>query len=464
MIQDTRLRPLNDLEPAKHGKHILYWMQQSQRASFNPALEHAIELANERDLPVLVAFVLWDAHADGTARSYAFMLEGLRDVAERLDERRIGFTIRRGHPPEVIGGLSGDAAVVVCDRGYLRLQKRWRKELGEGASCRVDEVEGDVVVPVETVSDKSEYAARTIRPKLHRVWDDYLIDVSDGEVGMDGRRVAPMSDVDPDDVASTLGALGVDDRVPPVTWLTGGTGEARRRLSSFIRRKLDGVDRLRSEPAAAQVSTMSPYLHFGQISPVEIALKVRRAKSGSRDDHATFLEELIVRRELSMNRVAFEPGYDRYRALPDWARATLSAHRGDRREHMYSRSQLEAAETHDRWWNAAMREMVHTGYMHNYMRMYWAKKILEWSNTPEHAFRTALYLNNRYFIDGRDANSYANVGWCFGLHDRPWKERPIFGKVRYMSASGLERKFDMAAYERAVDRAVKRERRAGGGD
>jgi deoxyribodipyrimidine photo-lyase len=181
---------------------------------------------------------------------------------------------------------------------------------------------------------------------------------------------------------------------------------------------------------------------------------VRGARSGARQDRESYLEELIVRRELAMNFVHFHPDYDRYRCLPGWAQRTLAEHRDDPRDPVYTRRQLEAAETHDEYWNAAMREMVHTGYMHNYMRMYWAKKIVEWTNTPEGAFDTALYLNNKYFLDGRDPNSYANVAWVFGLHDRPWTERPVFGKVRYMNANGLRRKFDMASYLYVVDRLV----------
>ena len=170
------------------------------------------------------------------------------------------------------------------------------------------------------------------------------------------------------------------------------------------------------------------------------------AKSGTREDKQAFLEELIVRRELAVNFVYFESDYDSYKCLPGWAKETLKAHGDDPRPHRYTRDQMEHAETHDAAWNAAMAEMRITGYMHNYMRMYWGKKILEWTNTPQYAYTTALYLNNKYFIDGRDPNSYANVGWLFGLHDRPWKERPVFGKVRFMSEDGLKRKFDIAAY------------------
>ena len=190
---------------------------------------------------------------------------------------------------------------------------------------------------------------------------------------------------------------------------------------------------------------------------MEIGLKVCAASGGRDADRDSYLEELIVRRELAANFVHFQPDYGSYSCLPEWARKTLEEHRDDPREHVYTKSEMEKAQTHDRYWNAAMREMVHTGFMHNYMRMYWGKKILEWCRTPEYAFRTALELNNRYFLDGRDMSSYANVAWCFGLHDRGWTEREIFGKVRYMNDRGLERKFDMEGYRKRVDDLVARE-------
>src|SRR5512135_2025636 len=196
---------------------------------------------------------------------------------------------------------------------------------------------------------------------------------------------------------------------------------------------------------------MSRHLHFGQISPLYVALQIREAGSHN-EDRAAYLEELVVRRELAHHFVHFTEDYDRYTGLPGWARATLDEHRDDERPHLYTQAQLDAAETRDPYWNAALREMKHTGYMHNHMHMYWGKKILEWSRTPESAYRVVLELNNRYFLDGRDPASFANVAWIFGLHDRPWPERPIYGTIRSMTAGGLERKAAMAAY---VDRVAK---------
>ena len=199
----------------------------------------------------------------------------------------------------------------------------------------------------------------------------------------------------------------------------------------------------RNQPQTDDISHMSPYLHFGQLSPLYLALQIKAAASRLKEAQEAYLEELIVRRELAMNFVNYTPKYDSYACLPQWAQKTLTQHRKDPREYVYTRSRLEEAETHDEYWNAAMREMKITGFMHNYMRMYWGKKILEWSKTPEHAFRTTLAINNKYFLDGRDPNSYAGVAWVFGVHDRAWFERPMFGKIRYMAASGLERKCDI---------------------
>jgi deoxyribodipyrimidine photo-lyase len=431
-------------------------MQQSQRAAGNPALEHAIRIANQRGLPLLAGFGLMDDYPEANRRHYAFMLQGLAEVERALRARGIGFVIRKGAPDAVALALAGTAAAVVCDRGYLRHQKAWRARVAKQASCPVVQVEGDVVVPVEVASDKSESAARTLRPKLQRVWDDWLRPLD--ETPLDhGWQLGIESEVDLSDVDKALDGLNLDRSVAPVRRFRGGTGAARERLAGFREASLAGYGAGRSEPGAFQCSLLSPYLHLGQISPVEIGLAVRAAEAGSQHDRGSYLEELIVRRELSMNFVSYTPDYDQYQSLPGWAQATLRAHRDDPREQRYSARQLERAETHDVHWNTAMREMVHTGYMHNYMRMYWAKKILEWSGTPEHAFRTALQLNNRYFLDGRDANSYANVAWTFGLHDRPWPERPVFGKVRSMTAQGLERKFDMKSYRYAVERLVAQE-------
>lgn len=454
MIQNTRIQNLNEHTRRPAGAYVLYWMQEAQRARGNAALEMAIRGANRYGLPVVVCFCLMDGYPEANARHYAFMLDGLSDCAKELETRGIAFVIRHGMPVDVALSLSQNAAAVICDRSYMSAQREWRRMLAEAATCPVVQVETEVVVPVDVASDKSEYAARTIRPRVHRVWDEYLVALDETEPEIRADALTLESDFDPTDPSGVLAALDLDRTVKPVKRFRGGRVAALEMLNRFLDDVLDGYAKGRNEPSAAQTSFLSPYLHFGHISPVEMALAARDSGIGATEDRGSFIEELVVRRELAMNYANFAPGFETYDALPDWAKKTLSEHAGDEREYVYTSDVLEACKTHDTHWNDAMREMVHTGFMHNYMRMYWAKKILEWSATPEDAFNTTLALNNKYFLDGRDPNSYANVAWCFGLHDRAWTERPVFGKIRYMNANGLNRKFDMAAYRAFVDRAV----------
>lgn len=451
MLLPERVNRLNGAPARSDGRYVLYWMQQAQRAHGNHALELAISLGHERGLPVVVGFGLMDEYPEANERHYAFMLEGLAETAAALERRRIRFVLRRGSPERVAVGLARDAALVVCDMGHLRHQRAWRRSVAAAAGCQVLAVETDLVVPLAVASDKLEVAARTLRPKLHRALDRFLVPLDEQEVARPSIDLDLPSDGDPRDVGGLLASLRIDRSVGRVSRFRGGLSEARRRLARFVEEALPGYGAGRSDPAAPRCSNLSPYLHFGQIGPLEVALAARGAAKAASEDRASFLEELIVRRELAHNFVAHCDPYDSYLGVPDWARRTLAAHAGDARPHLYDESTLVAGRTHDRYWNAAMREMRETGYMHNYMRMYWGKKILEWSPSPEQAFATALRLNNRYFLDGRDANSFTGVAWCFGRHDRPWAERPVFGTVRYMNAAGLERKFDMDVYVRWTD-------------
>lgn len=456
MIEDARIQCLNDDPPHDGGEYVLYWMQQSQRAKFNHALEHAARIANECGLPLVVGFGLTEKYPEANERHFAFMLEGLAETERELRTRRIRMVVRRGPPPEAALELGKRATVIVCDRGYLRHQRRWRKDVARKAGRQVIQVEGDAVVPVEVASDKAEFAARTIRPRLERQRGAFLRGMSESRLQRSSLGLELPDGMDISDPEKVLKRLKLDRSVARVEWLRGGTGEARARLRRFLSGALDGYHDARNDPVSPRCSTLAPYLHFGQISPIEVARKVTTAKTPSKADKEAFLEELIVRRELAINHVYFRRNYDRYETLPDWARKSLAKHKRDKRPHRYARKSFELSKTHDDYWNAAMTEMRITGYLHNHLRMYWGKKILEWSSTPESAFKTALYLNNKYFLDGRDPSSYANVAWIFGLHDRPWQERKIFGKVRYMNAQGLERKFDVEAYVEAVrERALK---------
>jgi deoxyribodipyrimidine photo-lyase len=440
---------LNDRSLQK-GRFVLYWMQASQRAEYNHALEYAVRQANEQKLPVVVLFVLTDRFPEAKLRHYTFMLEGLKEVKGRLEERGISFLVLRGSPDKEVARVSRQASMVVTDCGYLHIQRDWRMKVAENALCPVIQVESDVVVPVEAACPKEAYSAAVLRPKINSQLRKYLAPLAKTQVkqtlgrldfaGLDLKKSIP----------TILTSLSIDRTVQPVSHFRGGTLEAKRLLENFIAHKLKDYGELRSDPSLDCVSHMSPYLHFGQISPLYIAMQVQEAGRIPSKTREAYLEELIVRRELAMNFAHYNPAYDSFRAIPDWAKRTLKGHQKDKREYVYSQDELEKGRTHDPYWNAAQKEMIVTGKMHNYMRMYWGKKILEWCASPEEAFRIAVDLNNKYELDGRDPNSFTGVAWCFGKHDRPWGERKIFGQVRYMNDAGLRRKFKIDDYVKKI--------------
>lgn len=449
MIGEGRVKPLNRWA-TRDGRYVLYWMQASQRAETNHALEYAALVANELQKPLLVFFGITGGYPEANERHYAFMIEGLREVRRALEKRGIDMVVQHRSPDEGAADLASDACLVVVDRGYTRIQREWRRRVASRIDCPLVQVESDVVVPVEEASPKEEYSAATLRRKLSGCLGKYLVPLGKTVLRKEFSP-ARIDRFDVEDVDAALTRLPLDRSVTAPKGeraLRGGTKSAKALLGDFLARRLDGYTEARNDPTADATSRMSPYLHFGQISPLYIALRVMETGSRGKD---AYLEELIVRRELSMNFVFYNDRYDRYESLPEWCRKTLSKHRKDKKEYRYGIREFEKAKTHDPYWNAAQKEMVVTGKMHGYMRMYWGKKILEWAESPEDAYRIALLLNNRYELDGRDPNGFAGVAWCFGKHDRPWGERPVFGTIRYMNDRGLRRKFDADAYVRRVD-------------
>ncbi|MFW5694094.1 MAG: deoxyribodipyrimidine photo-lyase [Alkalispirochaeta sp.] len=453
MAQDQRVTFLNSRSvPRRPG--VAYWMQASVRSRYNHALEYAVHLANHRGAPLQVFFALSPGYPDAALRHYWFLVQGLQDVASNLRERGIPFAVLLGDAPEVAGTIAGRVGTVVTDRGYTRIQRQWRTTVADQIDCPLVQVESNVVVPVHAVSEKQEWSAATLRKKIHPLLETYLH--TPPEVSYQSGDAVPtiipagyfpivdVADITtPDQVAHLF---SVDTAIGPVSEFTGGEESARTRLNTFLNHRLSGFNELRNVPDRDHTSHLSPYLHFGHISPVEIVLSAREQVDsvlgeGAREDVDAFVEELVVRRELAMNYTEFNPQYDRFSGLPGWARTTLMEHSGDERPAHYSPRQLESAETDDPYWNACQRELVQRGAMHGYMRMYWGKKILEWMDDPPEAMHLAITLNDRYELDGRDPNGYAGVAWCFGAHDRGWPERPVFGKVRYMNANGLARKF-----------------------
>lgn len=449
MRPHPRVRVLRDGDPIAEGRCVLYWMQRSQRGLDNPALNLAIALGNVLRKPVLAVFGLTGNYPGAQRRHYRFLIEGLVDAEADLAAKGVPLVVRLGPPPEVVKALVHEArpAILISDENLVRAAQAWRESLGRELEIPFRCVDADVIVPT-SLFPREEYAARTIRPKVHRVLEEYLVPLPslNARVRWDPGEVPAGI---PIDVRGLLGELKVGG-IGEVEGYRGGTREALARLGRFVSERLGRYATDRNEPIPYSTSELSAHLHFGQIGPHTIALAAMKEAAG-RENIDGFIEELVVRRELAINFVARNPRYDSLEGCPEWARATLRAHAEDPRPYLYTAAQFEAAETHDPLWNAAQREMVLAGRMHNYLRMYWAKKILEWSPDAETAFAIALDLNDRYEMDGRDPNGYTGIAWAIGgKHDRPWPERPIYGTVRSMSYDSTRRKFDSEGYIRWV--------------
>ncbi len=433
----------------KKNKYIIYWMQSAQRVKENPALNYAVSKANDLEVPLIVFFNLSDQFPDANLRHYYFMLEGLKDVKSELKERGIGFVIKKGKPADNLKPLTKKAIMLISERGYLNQERSWRKQVAQVIDCRFILINTNTIVPVDIATDKEEYAAYTIRKKIKNKIERFVNEIQLEKLKINSLR-NEFKSIKLNNIEQILSELKIDSSVKRSPIFKGGSKKAVSMLDEFINNKLELYEEYGSSPDHNVTSKLSPYLHFGQISPSYIYKKIKETSIEAED----FLEQLIVRRELSFNFVYFNNNYNTQLSeiLPDWAIETLNQHNEDKREYLYSLDELENYNTHDEYWNAAQKEMVLSGYMNGYMRMYWGKKILEWTSDPQKAFEITLFLNNKYFLDGRDPNSYAGVAWIFGKHDRAWKERKIYGKVRYMNKAGLDRKFNMEKYLKKVDK------------
>jgi len=425
---------------------VVYWMSRDQRVADNWALLNAFALSVAHRRPLHVVFCLADGFLGAGLRQYAFLLGGLREVADGCAERGIGFVLLRGDPGVTVAAYCREvsARAVVTDFDPLRVKRAWKETLVTAVDADVYETDAHNVVPCRVASDKREYGARTLRPKIGRLVPEYLEDFPELPEHPFGER-GPLAAWD---AAAILNGLGADAGVPVVRDAVPGEAAGRAALRVFIEERLPGYAGGRNDPNAGLVSGLSPYFHFGQLAPQRAVLDVvAAADEAGRENVDAFVEECVVRRELSDNFCLHCREYDRFEGLPDWGKKTLLAHASDRREFVYGREDFERGLTHSDLWNAAQAQLRRTGRMHGYMRMYWAKKILEWSPTPQEAVDTAVWLNDRFALDGRDPNGYVGVLWSVGgLHDRPWTERPVYGQVRYMNERGCRRKFDVDAY------------------
>jgi deoxyribodipyrimidine photo-lyase len=431
------------------GRCVLYRMRRAQRALDNPALETAIDIANALDQPVVVFFALLSTNPIANLRHYTFMLEGLAETADQLAKRKIGFVLR------ICAGASSDRefaafcthvrpSLVVGDEDPVRRDSAWKRAALLYPSAPLWSVDADVIVPSRLL-EKEQFAARTIRPRILARLPEFLKPVESHSLHVSWKG---KQGIEPLAVTAELAdQLHLDRSVGPATDFRGGARAALSTLRRFMRDRLTNYATTRNHPELDGTSQLSPHLHFGQIGPHSIALAIDSSDAPSRDRIA-FLEEMIVRRELAINFVRYNPRFRTLKSIEPWARRTLSEHRGDKRTYLYSEKRLENAETHDPLWNAAQRQMVTSGWMHGYLRMYWAKKVLEWSRTAEEAYAICVRLNDRYELDGRDPNGYAGIAWAIGgKHDRAWgPERPVYGKIRYMSLASTSRKFNSRAY------------------
>ncbi len=422
---------------------IIYWMSRDQRIDDNWALIHAQDLALEKERSLRIVFCLVADFLQAGLRQYDFMLKGLVKCSLRASSRNIPLDLVQGDPaitlPQYLTKIK--ASCLVMDFDPLRIKKMWQKKVQDQINTPVFLVDAHNIVPCWVASEKQEYAARTIRPKILKKLNEFLEPFPGLKAHPQKKNNAVFN------LEKVMRSLKLNSEVPPVDWLKPGGDEAGKVMERFIAQRLSRYKEQKNDPNREVLSDLSPYLHFGQICSQAVALKIMKNPDTSVESKDSFLEELIVRKELSDNFCLYNKNYDNFEGLPDWGKKTLIKHQRDRRTFLYTLEQFEKGRTHDPLWNAAQMEMVVRGKMHGYMRMYWAKKILEWTNDPGQAIEWAIYLNDKYELDGRDPNGYTGILWSMGgLHDRPWKEREIFGTVRYMSYQGCTRKFDVDGY------------------
>jgi deoxyribodipyrimidine photo-lyase len=451
-----RIRKLNQASIRTDARYVLYWAQMNRRVEANHGLLRAVALANDLNLPVLYYEGLTCTYPYASDRLHTFILEGVPDTARRLAERGIGYCFyarrRKADANDILYKLASEAACVITDDYPTFIAASHNAAVPARLGVSMEAVDSSCIVPMNVLG-KREYAAYTIRPKIKRLLPQYL--APPPALAVRRRWSGPLPQYHQafgeKDIPALVASCEIDHSVRPSISYTGGRLAAERSLEHFLEKNLRRYAKERNEPAAHATSDLSPYLHFGQLGSQEIAWAARTHAEEHKLIADEFLEELIVRRELAFNYARHCEDPARLTNLPDWARQTLAKHADDPREPQYSRGEFESAATHDALWNACQKELLMRGKIHGYYRMYWGKKIIQWSRSCEDALQTMVYLNDRYALDGRDPNTYTNILWCFGLHDRPWQERPIFGMIRYMSLEGMRRKTGVDAYLREID-------------
>jgi deoxyribodipyrimidine photo-lyase len=453
LSEDPRVTVRRGGVPDADGKCIVYWMQRAQRGWDNHALDKAVDVGNALGLSVVVYFACIRNYPHANLRPYAFLNQGLEEIVEACAERGVGYVMRL-HPHEDHEKFFAEvgAAMVIGDENPMREPESWRVERAEKLTVPFWTVDADVVVPSKLL-EKAQFSAAVARPRLYRALEEFLVPYKNPKAKHEWHMPRGLQH---DSVKQDITASWKDfDRsVGPVEAWTGGQAAGTKRLHHFCHSLLEHYDTARNKPELDGSSKMSPYLHYGHLSPVSVALAVQAAAKKDpalQKSKESYFNELIVWRELAVNFVRYQPEYDNPGCADNWAKQTIAEHDGDPREVQYKLDVLERGETYDELWNAGQLQMVKYGWMHNYLRMYWAKKLLEWTPNVRIAMKVAVYLNDKYELDGRDPGGYAGIAWSMlGKFDRTWFDRPIFGKRRYMSGASTGKKFDSKTYIKQV--------------
>ncbi len=424
------------------GKGVLYWMQRDKRVDDNWALISSQYIALKNKVPLYVCFQYVGEYKESNIRHYDFLFKGLKETASALKEKNISFILLKGLAGDVIPKFihSKKIGTLIVDYSPLKIYKNRIKIIQNKIHIPFFQVDAHNVIPVWKVSDKKEFAAHTLRKKIYKNIHEFLTEFPKVSHHPYGEIAEAKFELN-----SIIKNLKIDHSVKPVNRIKSGESFAKDRLKSLSKSFTD-YEKYRNDPTKNALSNLSPYFHYGHLSSQRAILEMKNYNLPQSVKEA-FIEQALVRKELADNFCEYENNYDHFEGFHPWAQKTLNEHRNDEREYVYPKEQFEEAKTHDPLWNAAQIQMMSTGKMHGYMRMYWAKKIMEWSPSPEIAQQIAIDLNDKYQLDGRDPNGYTGIAWSIGgVHDRAWFERPVYGKIRYMNFNGCKSKFDVAKY------------------
>ena len=479
-VPALRISAANDRPIVDDRDYVLYWMTSFRRAQYNFALQHAIDRAVELSKPLLIFEPLRCGYRWASDRLHRFVIEGMRDNRRAFEGKPVTYfpyvEPAGGAGKGLLQKLAKHACTVVTDEYPCFFLPALIETVKDRIPVRLELVDSNGLLPMR-LAERTFTVAHSYRRWMQKNILDYLMEQPTKDP-LSRRKLPPLDGL-PQGVARKwpaanldqllaeggLAELPIDHSVAPCDEITGGSDEANRSLKQFIQRRLENYAEDRNHPDHHATTGLSPHLHFGHISAHQLVAAVLDHENwtpglvgpavgknagfwNTSASSEAFLDQVLTWREMGFNLCFRQPrSYDRYETLPNWARATLEEHHRDERPYLYSLDQFEAAQTHDPIWNAAQRQIVRTGTMHNYMRMLWGKKILHWSRSPQDALEIMIELNNKYGIDGRDPNSYSGIFWVLGRYDRAWgPKRPVFGSVRYMTSESAKKKLRMDQY------------------